>query len=75
MTEENNTENLRAEIEDLKQRVDQQTTYIGILGLLVIVSVILNWLGDTSGFMYIVLLGCLIILILLMCRMVETRGI
>ena len=75
MTEENDTENMREEIEDLKQKVDRQTTYIGILSILVIISVILSWLGDSSGLAYIALLVSLVFLVLLMCRMVETRGI
>ncbi len=75
MNEESEFEVLREEIETLRNRVDQQSTYIGILGVLVTTLIVLVLLVNSSGFVFLAVVAVLVLLIGLGLRRLEQRGI
>lgn len=75
MTEESEFEVLREEIETLRNRVDQQGTYIGILSVFVIAVIFLMLLINSSGFVFLAVVTILVLLIALGLRRLEQRGI
>ncbi|TFH07206.1 MAG: hypothetical protein E4H14_09020 [Candidatus Thorarchaeota archaeon] len=75
MNDESMIDELRVEIETLRNRVDQQTTYIGILSVFVIALIILTLLINTSGFVFLAVVAIMVLPIALGLRRLEQRGI
>ena len=75
MSEENEFEALREEIDNLQKRVDHQETYIVVLAVFVLIVVILNVIMNSSGFFLIGLVVVLALLITIPCKMLEKKGI